>query len=109
MLQNALQTLVMKITLLPEALSYKSLVLSTVCLSLSLAAVSVGRAGSLYYFTDEGHQKALLITLLMRKGKILGCLSLHLLLDSNLRRNYLILWLSLSICKGPTDRVLGIL
>lgn len=73
-LQNALQTLVMKITLLPEALSYKSLVLSTVCLSLSLAAVSVGRAGSLYcYFTDEGHQKALLIiTLLMRKGKILG-------------------------------------
>lgn len=74
MLQNALQTLVMKITLLPEALSYKSLVLGTVCLPLSLAAVSVGRPGSLYcYFTDEGHQKTMLIiTSLMRKGKILG-------------------------------------
>ena len=72
MLQNALQTLVMKITLLPEALSYKSLVLGTVCLPLSLAAVSVGRPGSLYcYFTDEGHQKTMLIiTSLMRKGKI---------------------------------------
>lgn len=39
---------------LPEALSGKSLVLGTECPLLSIAAVSVGRAGSLCrYFTDE--------------------------------------------------------